>query len=84
MAKTFYRSSLPESIRYNKGVYKPNKAATKQYKGGREGHLIIWEYTPYVIVEVLHRRLRGVNDIHGNPYKPTVWIFTKEKEAANG
>lgn len=27
-------------------------------------------------VEVLSRNLKGKTDLHGNPYKPTEWIFT--------
>jgi hypothetical protein len=84
MAKTFYRSSLPEVIRYNKGVYLKNSELTEEMRkhptllGLRPGS------RPYVIVYVLNRRLRGKIDFHGKPYEPTMHIYSKQKEAANG
>jgi hypothetical protein len=31
-----------------------------------------------VLVNVLSKNLKGKNDIHGKPYKPTKWIFTNK------
>lgn len=30
----------------------------------------------YRVVDVLHRNLRGKNDLHGRPYQPNRWILT--------
>lgn len=30
----------------------------------------------YRLVEVLSRNLRGRNDLHGSPYRPSTWILT--------
>lgn len=33
----------------------------------------------YRLVEVLHRNLRGKNDLHGLLYRPSTWILTNVK-----
>lgn len=74
--KKFNRTNLPEQIKYNNAIYKPDyngsdvKQRIKQYNT---------ENKKFVIVNVLSKNLKGKTDLRGNNYKPTVWIFLKEQ-----
>jgi len=69
--KTFNRTSLPETIKYNGREYKYSAKDSGIYSSCRS--------TPqndrFVVVAVLSRRLKDVRDLHGNLYKPTQHIF---------
>lgn len=66
-----YRS-LPEKvvIRSVKYVLDANLSALKQIPTDKK----------YVKVNVLAKSLEGKTDLHGNPYKPSVFIFTESGE----
>jgi len=79
--KIYSRKYLPESITYNNETYKMNAAISGAMNANntpvntivatlkREGRKAI-------LVQVLSSNLKGRTDLHGNPYKPTKWIFT--------
>lgn len=57
--KTFFRRSLPTTIKYNNKVYKnTGKMTDKSIK-----------------VECLSKRLSEATDIQGRPYNPTVHYY---------
>lgn len=62
--KTFYRTYLPESIKYNGKIY------------GRYNEVS----DDFVIVKVLSRNLKGRTDLYGHPYKPTAHKLYKESK----
>lgn len=35
------------------------------------------------VIGVLHRNLRGKLDLHGTPYRPTVWTFVQVRKETN-
>lgn len=67
-------SNLPASIKLKNGI------TLKRYVG----HFTITEVVRicketkkrFRIISVLSGRLKGKTDLHGNPYKPSKWIFT--------
>lgn len=75
--KTFFRTSLPDSIKYNGKVYKydihlnPVQRKSQTYPKGT------------VLVKVLSRNLRVRTDLHGKPYQPSEFIFSPVKEQSN-
>lgn len=34
----------------------------------------------YVLLRVLSRNLRGKTDLHGRPYTPNEWIYTRQSD----
>lgn len=79
--KTFSRTYLPETIKYNGIDYQPNGQLSATFgsihfslskllealkKGGQKA----------VLVKVLSKNLKGKTDLYGKPYQPTLWIFT--------
>ncbi len=71
--KQFNKESLPLEIVYKKQVYKLDTVATEELKRG-----VVLARGYHVQVNVLHRNLRGREDFHGKPYKPTVWVYSNE------
>lgn len=71
LMKIFSRCNLPESITYNgkKYVYLCGKHENKDKYIGKK----------CVQVNVLSRRLKNATDLHGNPYKPSEFIFICEE-----
>ena len=81
--KTYSKKYLPESVTYKGETYKMNAlisgamninntsvntiAATLK-KEGRKA----------ILITVLSNNLKGKTDLHGNPYKPTKFIFTND------
>ena len=70
--KTITRANLPEQVKYNNKVY--------QFNGELSGEYSVNKLTALpndaIKVAVLSRRLRGKTDLHGNFYKPSIFIFT--------
>jgi len=79
--KTFYRTSLPDTVKYNGHTYqcnvgmsgamnmndtKPSFIAKELKKEGRYA----------VLVKVLSKNLKGKTDLYGHAYEPSVWLFT--------
>jgi hypothetical protein len=88
MPKVFQRTYLPESFTYGGRVFKrdPNseKCLTADGRNFMPSLAAIHIRDPYIVIEVLNRRLKGKNDFHGKPYRPVPYIFTTKKEASNG
>lgn len=72
--KTFNRGGLPITINYNKKTYVINIDKSHQHQSRKE-----FDKKGCVLVKVLHRNLKGKNDLHGQPYKPSEWIFAVRK-----
>lgn len=72
--KQFNRTSKPDAIKYGKKEY-------TYFSGTTLIRHIVEAYCKshnlkMVQVNVLSRRLKGVTDLHGNPYKPSAFIYT--------
>jgi len=81
--KTFNRTSLPESIKYNGLVYSNDLTLANLCKSNN-GKIIetyveinsFIEHKNAVIVKVLPRNLKGKTDLYNQPYQPTEWIYS--------
>jgi hypothetical protein len=69
--KTFSKSYLPETVKYNGKIYKYDSQKSASYNMIKSLNL-----SGCVCVEVLSRNLKGKVDFHGQPYKPTKHIFS--------
>lgn len=81
--KVFSKTYLPHTIDYNGETY--------TYAGSVSGSSTVSEFEERVkelklsghkviMCNVLASKLRGVEDLHGNLYKPTQWLFVHKKE----
>lgn len=72
--KTFKKSYLPKEINYNGKILKANF----EFNGPTDEiiNLLRQQGRTTVKVEVLHKRLSGLNDLHGNVYTPNIFIFS--------
>jgi hypothetical protein len=77
--KTFNRSYLPETIKYNKKTFVKfgNKDSFKNSKLTFEQFVINFKAMSkqIIIVNVLSRRLKGKTDLYGKPYQPSEWLY---------
>lgn len=71
--KQYNKTHCPEVIEYNGMQYKMNIDATHSY---REGNKLSSRY--HIRVNVLSKNLKGRTDLHGNLYKPNVFIYSNE------
>lgn len=78
--KNFYRTSLPESITYNKVRYVSTGKTVDSLK--LEGTTLSTFVSTMkfagkrvILCNVLSRNLRGRTDLHNKPYKPSQWLF---------
>jgi len=71
--KNFNRTSLPAQVKYNGKTYEADiKQSSLHFNAGQP----LPTGKKFITVNVLSRNLRGRTDLHGQPYKPTKWIFT--------
>jgi hypothetical protein len=82
--KTFNRTSLPMTIKYNKRIYTRNDTESSLLMQGicLKSYIDILKYAgnKVILCNVLNRNLKSKTDLHGQPYKPTQWIFiSKDK-----
>lgn len=81
--KNFYRTNLPESIKYNNLVYKPNAENSALLMQGisLNNYVKTMQLAGFrvIICNVLSKSLKSKTDLHNNPYKPTQWIFLAKK-----
>jgi len=63
--KIFNRASLPSKIVYNGSIY-VFKILPQSKRGDK------------IVVKVLSSRLKDKTDLHGKPYQPSQWIFSKQ------
>lgn len=80
--KTFNRTSLPESIKYNDRVYKCNATESSLFAQGISisNYMLTLKNAglKVVLVNVLSRNLKDKTDYHNRLYKPTQWVFISE------
>jgi hypothetical protein len=69
--KQYNKTHCPEVINYKGEDYKMNIDATHRY---REGDKLSSRY--HIRVNVLSKNLKGRTDLHGNPYKANVFIYS--------
>jgi hypothetical protein len=80
--KTFKKSYLPDVIEYKGQILKLNAeataAATLSSKNKVHAATLLKEIQDKTVclVEVTNKNLKGKRDLYGNPYKPTVFIFS--------
>lgn len=79
--KTFKRASLPDSITYKGKVLKLNTEESAKFSLGTstEKSISRWLFCidkTCCKVEVMHRNLKGKTDLYGQPYKPSLFIFS--------
>lgn len=79
--KTYNRSNLPESIVYNGDTYRLNAAISAGMIANNTSlrtiaHTLKKEGRKMVVVNCLAKGLKGKTDLHGQPYKPNVYIYT--------
>lgn len=79
--KTFNKTFLPDSIDHKGNSYKRNIPISFAMNSNDTSTAIIAatlkkEGRKGVLVNVLATQLKGKTDLHGQPYKPTKWIFT--------
>lgn len=76
--KTYVPFYLPETA--PQGIKNlTSEELIRKFKSG-----LYEEYKPndWIVVEIaLSKGLKGKNDLHGNPYKPSVWIFVNKEES---
>jgi len=84
--KTFNRTSLPETIKYNGETYTNDLTfanMVKTYCGkimmGSVEPLATSQGKKAVIVKVLSSSLKGKTDLYRQPYQPTEWVYTCKK-----
>ena len=87
--KIFHRRSLPDTIKYNGRVFRfdAEKSAllTDSNKESYLGRMMINHPDHvFVIVSVMSRTLEGVRDLHGRPYRPSVFLYRSLKNKSNG
>jgi hypothetical protein len=77
--KTFNRTSLPMTIKYNKRIYTRNDTESSLLMQGISLNSYIncmkLAGRKVILCNVLSRNLKGKTDLHGQPYKPTQWVF---------
>lgn len=78
--KEFNRASLPEQISYNNREFHrirqtERKDIITSYCQQRGKNIQL------IQVNVLHRRLKGREDLHGKPYQPSVFYYSSPKLA---
>lgn len=81
--KKLNKTFLPDEIEYNGETYKRNSFISIAMGLNNTSESVIAstlkkEGRKCVLVNVLSKNLKGKNDIHGKPYKPTKWIFTNK------
>jgi len=84
--KTFNRTSLPETIKYNGETYTNDIEFTNNCKN-MFGKINLTSVPvaerlynkKAVIVKVLSSSLKGKTDLYNQPYQPTEWIYTCKK-----
>ncbi len=78
--KIFNRTYLPEKINYNGKTLKPVIPASATITNDREAEKEILklkaEGKTAAVVKVLQTRLKGVRDLRGNLYRPSIFIFS--------
>jgi orotate phosphoribosyltransferase-like protein len=79
--KTFKKTSLPKSIKYNGETYTYNATISGSMMASGTNPKKVIEAVKStgkkaVLVEVLSSRLKKVIDLHGKQYEPTKWIYT--------
>ncbi len=79
--KTFNRTYLPETIKYNGIEYRRNGQLSSTFEGIHFALPKLLEALKKggqkaVLVKVLSKNLKGKTDLHGKLYQPTLWIFT--------
>jgi hypothetical protein len=68
---TFSRTHLPDSIVSNGKVYTRDTEKTDALQDGKP-----FDQKGSIKVLVLSKNLRGKEDLHNKPYKPTKWIYS--------
>lgn len=69
--KTIHRANMPDSIKANAKTYTLDIEATHSKTPP----------TDAICLMLTNNRLRGKRDLHGQPYKPSRWIFTPQTPA---
>ena len=82
--KHFNKTYLVDSINYNGENYYCNAAmsgamSANNTKPSLVSQVLKKEGRKGVLVNVLSKELKGKTDLHGQPYKPTKWIYTTIK-----
>ncbi len=78
--KIFTRASLPSKIVYNGSIYVLDIDSTNViYNGGYLNKILPQSKRgDKIVVKVLSSRLKDKTDLHGKPYQPSQWIFSKQ------
>lgn len=69
--KTINRASLPDVIKYSGKEW-----VLDAENSARHSMRQLTDLKPYIKVCVMSRRLKNRHDLHGQPYRPTEWLFT--------
>jgi len=76
--KTFNRTYLPSEIKHNNEVYKLEQSSCNENSSKYDVMDLMCQGKKCIRVNVLSRNLKGKTDLHGQPYRPTTWIFTNK------
>jgi len=76
--KTFKKTYLPDSIQYNGGEYKLEQGCANANSSKNDIMDLMCQNKSCIRVEVLSNKLKGKTDFFGQPYKPSIWIFTHQ------
>lgn len=81
--KIFERANLPDKIKYNGETYKFNPTISAGRNLNNTSLPLVIEAVKStgkkaVIVKVQQTRLKGVRNLHGKYYTPSIFIFTNE------
>jgi hypothetical protein len=68
--RTIHRASLPDIINYNGKQW-----VVDIENSARHNMTQLTKLKPYIKVLVISSRLKHKRDLHGNPYRPTEWLF---------
>ena len=78
--KTFNRTSLPESIKYNGETYIRDNTNIYANDGiYRQIQTLKASGKKVIQVNVLSRNLKGKTSTFNKPYEPTKWLYTTKK-----
>jgi hypothetical protein len=76
--KTFNRTSLPSSIKYNGKEFKCNFDLSSEMIFNSitsKINQLKLSSKKVIMVNVLSRNLKNSSDLHNKPYKPSQWVF---------
>ena len=74
--KTFNKTYLPDSVTYNGLNYTLEQSCANEHSCKLDAMDLMCKGKKVVRVNVLSKNLKGKTDLFGQPYRPTIWLFS--------